>query len=132
MTFRQPRLTVDVIIELAGGRVVLIRRKNPPLGWALPGGFVDWGESLEAAAVREALEETGLQVALVRQMHTYSDPTRDPRGHTVSTVFIGRASGEPLAGDDAAAAAAFTRETLPPDLVFDHAGIIEDYFTGRY
>ncbi len=132
MTSRQPRLTVDVIIELAGGRVVLIRRKNPPRGWALPGGFVDWGESLETAAVREAREETGLKVSLVRQMHTYSDPGRDPRGHTVSTVFVGRAAGEPVAGDDAAGAAAFNREALPPDLAFDHGRILEDYFTGRY
>ncbi len=125
-TFRNPVPTVDIIIE-AGGGIVLVERKNPPLGWALPGGFVDYGESFEQAAVREAFEETGLAVTLIRQFHTYSDPDRDPRQHTASTVFIGTAGGVPVGADDAARAGVFTRETLPP-LVFDHSRILDDYF----
>jgi len=124
-----PIPTVDVIIR-AGGGIVLVRRKYPPLGWALPGGFVDAGETLEAAAVREAREETGLAVRLVRQFHTYSDPARDPRRHTISTVFLADAEGEPRGGDDAAEARVFPAEELPP-LVFDHAKILADYFSGR-
>ena len=124
--FKNPVPTVDIIIELDGG-IVLIERKNPPLGWALPGGFVDYGESYEQAAVREALEETGLDVTLTQQFHTYSNPDRDPRQHTASTVFIGVASGKPKGGDDAAKAAVFTKEKLPW-LVFDHATILADYF----
>ncbi|MCL7487846.1 MAG: NUDIX hydrolase [Desulfobulbaceae bacterium] len=127
--FRNPVPTVDVIIEVADG-IVLIERKNPPLGWALPGGFVDYGESFEQAAVREAREETGLEVALVEQFHTYSEPDRDPRQHTASTVFIGSASGRPQGGDDAARAEVFTRDNLP-DLVFDHARILADYFSKK-
>ncbi|MFP7754576.1 NUDIX domain-containing protein [Thermodesulfobacteriota bacterium B35] len=128
--YRNPVPTVDIIIETGGG-IVLIRRKNPPHGWALPGGFVDYGESFETAAVREAREETGLDVRLVRQFHTYSDPDRDPRQHTASTVFIATAEGTPVAADDAAQARIFTRDNLPP-LVFDHARIIADYFDGVY
>ncbi len=128
--YRNPVPTVDIIIETGGG-IVLIRRKNPPHGWALPGGFVDYGESFEAAAVREAREETGLDVRLVRQFHTYSDPNRDPRQHTASTVFIATAEGTPVAADDAAQARIFTRDNLPP-LVFDHARIVADYFDGVY
>ena len=124
--FKNPVPTVDVIIEVDGG-IVLIERKNPPNGWALPGGFVDYGESFEKAAVREALEETGLQVALTKQFHTYSDPSRDPRQHTASTVFIGTAEGKPKGGDDATRAEVFTKDTLP-ELVFDHARILADYF----
>lgn len=127
-----PALTVDVIIELEGQGVVLIRRRNPPYGWALPGGFVEYGESLEDAARREAREETALEVALLRQLHTYSDPARDLRGHTVSTVFVARASGRPEAGDDAKTVGVFTRETLPAEIAFDHRTILEDYFSGRY
>ena len=100
-SYKNPVPTVDIIIETEGEKIVLIERKNPPFGWALPGGFVDYGESLEEAAVREAREETALDVNLVRQMHTYSDPNRDPRRHTLSTVFIARAQGTPRAGDDA-------------------------------
>src|SRR5512141_1894479 len=96
-----PAPTVDVVIALPGDRVVLVRRRNPPPGWALPGGFVDEGETLEAAAVREAREETGLEVALTEQFHAYSDPRRDPRRHTITTVFIGRAAGQPQGADDA-------------------------------
>ena len=125
------RVAVDVIIEMAGGDIVLIRRRNPPPGWALPGGFVEYGETLEAAAVREAREETSLEVELTRQFHTYSDPARDPRGHTISTVFIGRARGTPRARDDAQIGT-FRRESLPEPLAFDHGRILDDYFTGRY
>ena len=124
--YRNPVPTVDIIIETQGG-IVLIQRKNPPLGWAIPGGFVDYGESLEQAARREALEETGLEVHRLQQLHTYSDPSRDPRQHTISTVFIAQAQGPPKAGDDAAHAQIFTQKTLPP-LVFDHAKILKDYF----
>jgi len=123
---------VDIIIEVAGRGIVLIRRKNPPHGWALPGGFVEYREPLEEAAIREAKEETGLDVQLLRQFHTYSDPERDPRGHTVSTVFIARAEGEPKAAGDAVGIGIFTKETLPEELAFDHAKILEDYFQGRY
>ncbi len=128
---RNPTPTVDIIIELPGG-IVLIKRKNPPEGWALPGGFVDYGESLEQAAVREAKEETSLDIELVRQMHTYSDPSRDARFHTISTVFIARAHGTPRAGDDAAGAGVFTRDNLPSPICFDHKAILEDYFSSAY
>jgi ADP-ribose pyrophosphatase YjhB (NUDIX family) len=124
---KNPLPTVDIIIEVMGG-IILIKRKNKPLGWALPGGFVDYGESLEQAAVREALEETGLNVSLSQQLKTYSDPGRDPRHHTISTVFIATAAGVPQAGDDAAGTGVFARDNLPP-LVFDHAKILDDYFT---
>lgn len=125
--FKNPSPTVDIIIETQGG-VVLIQRKNPPHGWALPGGFVDYGESFEDAARREAAEETGLAVSLQLQFHTYSDPSRDARQHTASTVYVATAAGPPVAADDAAAAAVFTQDTLPP-LVFDHGRILDDYFT---
>jgi len=124
--YKNPLPTVDIIIEVKGG-IVLIRRNNPPLGWALPGGFVDYGESLEQAAVREAREETGLDVQLIRQLHTYSEPGRDPRHHTITTVFIATAAGQPKGGDDAGLAAIFSRSNLPA-LVFDHARILADYF----
>ncbi len=127
---RNPTPTVDIIIEI-GGRIVLIKRKNPPHGWALPGGFVDYGESFETAAVREAREETGLDVEGLVQFHTYSDPGRDARMHTASTVFTGRAEGVPQAGDDAGEARLFGPDDLP-ELAFDHALILADYFSGRY
>lgn len=127
MTYRNPLLTVDIIIECQEG-IVLIKRKNPPYGWALPGGFVDYGESLEAAAVREALEETSLHITLKEQMHTYSDPNRDPRHHTVSTVFIARAQGRPVAADDASSAVIFPPDQLPAPIVFDHTIILRNYF----
>ena len=127
MENRNPFLTVDIIIECQGG-IVLIERKNPPLGWALPGGFVDYGESLETAAAREAFEETSLKVQLIEQLHTYSDPERDPRHHTVSTVFIATAQDRPRAADDAVDAGIFTQDNLPSPLVFDHPLILNDYF----
>jgi 8-oxo-dGTP diphosphatase len=131
---RNPVPTVDAIIEVPGG-IVLIRRLNPPPGWALPGGFVEYGETAAAAAVREAREETGLDVVLTELFHVYSDPARDPRSHTIATVFIGTAKGAPVGGDDAAEAAVFAAESLPFPLAFDHARILDDYFvykrTGR-
>ncbi len=127
---KNPLPTVDIIIEMGGG-IVLIKRKNPPPGWAMPGGFVDYGESLEEAAVREAMEETGLVVRLKRQMHTYSDPGRDARGHTITTVYVAEGSGELKAADDAAEAGVFTRDALPGEIAFDHREILEDYFTNR-
>ena len=121
-----PALTVDVVIELEGGGVVLIERRHPPHGWALPGGFVDVGETVEAAAVREAREETSLDVELLELLGVYSDPARDPRGHTVGIVFIGRATGEPRAADDAKNVAVFD-PAKPPPLAFDHDRILADY-----
>lgn len=128
--YRNPVPTVDIIIEVEKG-VVLIKRRNPPPGWAIPGGFVDYGETVENAAVREAKEETGLDVELTRLLGVYSDPERDPRGHTISTVFVASASGPPVAGDDAADARIFTKNSLPSDIAFDHRKILGDYFKAR-
>ena len=121
-----PAPTVDAIIELQG-KVVLVRRRFEPLGWALPGGFVELGETLEAACAREAHEETGLEVELVEQFFTYSDPRRDPRRHTLSTVYLARANGVPKGADDAAEARAFALDELPSPIAFDHAQILQDY-----
>ncbi|MFQ5700478.1 MAG: NUDIX domain-containing protein [Acidobacteriota bacterium] len=131
---RCPRLTVDTIITPVGNprTVVLVKRRFPPHGWALPGGFVDYGESVESAAVREAREETGLSVKLVRQFHVYSDPGRDARGHTISVVFLAEAEGMPVGGDDAAEARYFEAGRLPEDIAFDHADILRDFFEARY
>ena len=127
--FKNPIPTVDIIIELKGSRgIVLIERKNPPLGWAIPGGFVDYGETLERAAIREALEETSLQVRLKYQLHSYSNPERDPRFHTISTVFVAEADGIPKAKDDAKGIGVFKEDNLPQPLVFDHKEILKDYF----
>jgi 8-oxo-dGTP diphosphatase len=128
--YRNPTPTVDVIIEVEGG-IVLIERRNPPLGWAFPGGFVDEGESLAAAARREALEETSLAVTLTEQFFCYSDPARDPRQHTLSVVFLGRATGQPVAADDAKHARIFAAAAPPSPLVFDHAQILSDYLHYR-
>jgi 8-oxo-dGTP diphosphatase len=126
--YKNPLLTTDIIVELASGGIVLIERKNPPHGWAMPGGFVDYGETLEQCAVREAKEELCLDVKLVEQFYTYSDPRRDPRHHSVSTVFIATADGVPCGADDAKNAQAFTQSNLPGPIVFDHAQILADYF----
>ncbi len=129
-----PLLAADVVIELIDRDtrpVVLIERKNPPYGWAIPGGFVDRGESVEAAAIREAYEETGLVVRLTRLLGCYSDPARDPRGHTASVVYVGEARGEPQARDDAAAVGLFGPAGFPAVLAFDHARILHDYLNYR-
>ncbi|MGH8378843.1 MAG: NUDIX domain-containing protein [Gammaproteobacteria bacterium] len=124
-----PLIAVDIIIELSdrpGRPIVLIERRNPPYGWALPGGFVDVGETLEQAAVREAQEETGLHIRLKALLGCYSDPARDVRGHTVSAVYIAEAAGEPRAGDDAGEVKAVDPLNLPR-LAFDHALVLSDY-----
>ena len=123
--YRNPKPTVDVVIAVAGG-IVLIRRKNPPHGWALPGGFVDEGERVEVAAIREAKEETGLDVTLDELLYVYSDPSRDARMHTVSVVYTGHATGTPVGLDDAAEARVFSFDALPADIAFDHAEILQD------
>jgi ADP-ribose pyrophosphatase YjhB (NUDIX family) len=125
-----PKPVVDIIIEIEGG-IVLIKRKNPPPGWAIPGGFVDYGESVEEAAVREAREETGLELRGLRQFRVYSDPARDRRVHTISTVFIARGEGTPQAADDAAEIGIIKQDELPGDLAFDHPQILNDYFSAR-
>lgn len=133
--WRNPFPTVDVVIELTDGKappaIVLIQRRNPPRGWALPGGFVDYGETVEQAARREMAEETGLAVELLGVLGVYSDPARDPRQHNLSVVFVGRASGRPAAGDDARDLALFRPDNLPAQLCFDHALILEHYRAWR-
>jgi 8-oxo-dGTP diphosphatase len=128
---RHPLPTVDIIIEVDTHGIVLIRRRNPPPGWAIPGGFIDYGESACDAARREAAEETGLTVTLRELFHVYSDPNRDERGHTLSVVYIARGRGTPQAADDAAAAGIFEEGRLPAPLAFDHGRILADYFTYR-
>lgn len=126
--YRNPFLTVDAIIRIPGKGIVLIERKNPPYGWALPGGFVDYGESLENAVCREAREETGLDLEGLEQFRAYSDPGRDPRHHTVSVVFKALGRGVPKAADDARRVKVFPKDQLPENLAFDHARILKDYF----
>jgi AmmeMemoRadiSam system protein A len=125
------RTAADVLIELSPRRVVLVRRRNPPVGWAIPGGFIEVGEFAEIAAAREAFEETGLEVELTELFHVYSDPSRDPRFHTLSVVFLARAWGHPSPGDDAARVGLFGEDDLPADLAFDHDQILADYFRYR-
>ena len=125
-SYRNPVPTVDIIIEVPAG-IVLVERKNEPLGWALPGGFVDYGETLEAAAAREALEETSLAIEDLRLLGCYSDPERDSRHHTISTVYVAIGTGTPCAGDDAADLGIFPIESLPEHLCFDHNNILIDY-----
>lgn len=131
MEYKNPTPTVDIIIEFEERGIILIERINPPFGWALPGGYVDYGESLESAAVREAREETSLDVELIGQFHTYSDPKRDPRQHNISTVFIAKATGVPRADSDAKTIGVFSRDSLPEPVVFDHDQILQDYFEVR-
>ncbi len=126
--YKNPVPTVDIIIEI-GDKIILIERKNPPYGWAIPGGFVDYGESLENAARREAMEETSVHAELYEQFYTYSKPERDPRHHTITTVYIARAvDGRPAANDDAKSLKLFTSDALPDNLAFDHRDILMDYF----
>ncbi|MFC1690981.1 NUDIX domain-containing protein [Nanoarchaeota archaeon] len=130
MTPKTPLLAVDIIIKHSDG-IVLVERKYEPFGCCIPGGFVDIGETVEQAAIREAKEETGLDVELERQFHTYSDPSRDPRSHSVAVVFIANAKGELKAGDDAKEAKIFSLDNLP-ELVFDHNKILEDFKNNKY
>ncbi|MGB5634224.1 MAG: NUDIX hydrolase [Waterburya sp.] len=134
MNYRNPAPTVDIIIELIDRPerpIVLIERKNEPLGWAIPGGFVDYGESIETAAIREASEEVSLKVELVEQFYVYSDPQRDPRQHTLAIAFIATAKGKPVAADDAQNLGVFNQWNLPQNLCFDHDRIMQDYWNYR-
>ncbi len=128
---RFPIPTVDIIIKIRDS-IVLIERKNPPFGWAIPGGFVEKGESLEEAACREAKEETGLELEDLAQFHTYSAPGRDPRFHTISTVYTAKANGVPRGASDASKASLFKLNNLPERIAFDHRSILEDYMKNRY
>lgn len=128
--YRNPVPTVDIIIEYRGG-IVLISRKNPPYGWALPGGFIDYGETAEGAAQREAAEETSLSITDLKMFHVYSEPTRDPRLHTITTVFVAQGSGTLSARDDAAQAGVFDPDHLPQPMAFDHERILNDYLSWK-
>lgn len=134
MNYRNPAPTVDIIIELIdrpNRPIILIERKNIPYGWAIPGGFVDYGESVENTAIREAQEEVSLNVELIEQFYVYSDPSRDARKHTLAIVFIATAKGEPTAADDAKSLAIFHQWEIPTNLCFDHDRIIKDYWQYR-
>ena len=125
-----PSLAADAIVELVhlpGRPIVLIERKNPPYGWAIPGGFVDIGETLEAAAIREAKEEISLDIELVTLLGMYSNPKRDPRGHTITAVYVATSTGQPFAADDAMHLGIFTLDNLPSPLAFDHAMVLADF-----
>ncbi len=125
-----PLLAADILIELIdqpGRPFVLIERANPPFGWAVPGGFVDVGETVERAAIREAKEEVCLDVKLTALLGIYSNPERDPRNHTVTAVYIAEATGMPKAADDAKHCAVFTFDDLPDQLAFDHTQVLKDY-----
>lgn len=125
-----PRLTIDIIIEYKK-QIVLVKRKNPPFGWALPGGFVKYGETVEASAIREAKEETGLKLKELKQFYVYSDPKRDPRGHTVTVVFTAKGFGIPFASSDAKKIGLFKKNDLPKKIAFDHRKILNDYYKSR-
>ncbi len=125
--YKNPLPTADIIIT-RGNQVLLIKRKNPPEGWALPGGFIDYGESAEQAAIREAKEETNLEIRNPKQFHTYSQPGRDPRFHTLTVVFSAEAKGELKAGDDAGEVRFFPINNLPENIAFDHKEIIKEFF----
>jgi 8-oxo-dGTP diphosphatase len=127
LSIKTPLLTVDIIIRYQKS-IVLIERKNPPYGWALPGGFVEVGESLEDAAIREAKEETSLDIRLIEQFHAYSDPRRDPRFHAVTVVFLADGNGIVRGRDDAKRADVFLEAAMPSDMAFDHKEIITNYF----
>jgi len=129
--YRNPLPTADVIIRVGNG-IVLIKRKNPPHGWALPGGFIDYGESAESAAVREAREETCLEIADLSLFGVYSDPDRDPRHHTITVVFTAQSDGLPVAADDATEIGIFTPDRLPSPLAFDHAKILREFFSREH
>jgi 8-oxo-dGTP diphosphatase len=129
---KNPIPTVDIIIEMVDKGIILIERKHYPLGWAIPGGYVNYGESFEDAAIREAEEETSLRVSLLRQFHTYSDPQRDSRQHNISTVFIAKGKGEPKAASDAKGIRIFGKNNLPQNLCFDHSQILSDYLNKKY
>ena len=127
---KHPIPTVDIIIE-KNGNIILIKRENPPFGWAIPGGFIELGETVEVAAEREAKEETGVNVKNLKQFGVYSDPERDPRFHAISCVFTAETGEEPKASSDAKEAKFFSKDALPDDIVFDHKKIIDDYFKLR-
>lgn len=130
MTYRNPAPTVDIIIELIDRPhrpIILIERRHEPQGWVIPGGFIDYGETAEQAARREAQEEVGLEVQLIGLLGVYSDPSRDPRQHTLSVTYIATATGEPVAGDDAKASQVVDLWNLPQHLCFDHQQILADY-----
>jgi len=128
-----PLLAADIVIELQDrpGTVILVKRKYEPFGWAIPGGFVEIGETVEHAAVREMKEEVGLDVRITGLLGVYSDPKRDPRGHTVTVIYTGIAEGQPVAADDAAEVGVFTESDLPKPLAFDHQQVLGDYFSLR-
>ncbi len=125
--YRNPVPTVDIIIEIKD-RIVLIERKHKPFGWAIPGGFIDYGETAEAAAVREAREETSLDVQLIHLLGVYSSPNRDPRQHTISAIYVATGEGEIKAADDAKNARLFCEKELPDTLAFDHGKVLRDYY----
>ncbi len=135
MAYRNPAPTVDIIVEMVDRPdrpIILIERLHEPFGWAIPGGFIDYGEAAEMAGKREAMEEIGLEIELVELLGVYSDPARDPRQHTISTVYIATATGTPTAGDDAKQAHVLNIWEIPQNLCFDHGKILADYRKYRY
>jgi ADP-ribose pyrophosphatase YjhB (NUDIX family) len=125
--YRNPLPTSDVIIRFNSG-IVLIKRKNPPHGWAIPGGFIEYGETAENAAKRETNEETGLDLENLKLYKVCSEPGRDPRFHTLSVLYTADGTGSLVAGDDASEARIFNKSNLPEQIAFDHREILEDYF----